>query len=85
MHDGTRLASAVSLRDPLLRAFMSNWLQAGRDALAQHFDPTARALDALVESFALHNHFDPAPTSRADITAIVRTAAGRHKDPGPRQ
>lgn len=77
---------AFAARDPRLRAVMSNWLQATRDALARHFDPlTARALDALVEGFALHNHFAPAPTSRADIAAIVRTVAERHNGPGPRQ
>ncbi|WP_323187640.1 hypothetical protein [Streptomyces sp. NBC_01275] len=77
---------AFAARDARLRAVMSNWLQASRDALARHFDPlTARALDALVEGFALHNHFDPAPTSRADVAAIVRTVAERHNGTWPRQ
>ncbi|MGW1024962.1 TetR/AcrR family transcriptional regulator [Streptomyces sp. NPDC002577] len=76
---------AFAARNPELRTVMSDWLQASRNALARQFDPlTARALDALVEGFALHNHFDSSPTSRADIAAIVRTVADRHKHPEPR-
>ncbi|MER5185280.1 TetR family transcriptional regulator [Streptomyces sp. NPDC002896] len=75
---------AFAARNPELRTVMSNWLQSSREALARHFDPlTARALDALVEGFALHNYFDASPTSRADIAAIVRTVAERHKHPEP--
>ncbi|WP_394436617.1 TetR/AcrR family transcriptional regulator [Streptomyces sp. SGAir0957] len=69
---------AFATRHPGLRAVTRSWMQASRDSLARHFDPlTARALDALVEGFSIHNSFDARPTDRAGVTAIVHAVAAR--------
>lgn len=71
----TRLAETVSTRYGALRS----WMRASRDSLAGHFDPlTARALDALVEGFSIHNSVDPRPTDREEVAAVVRAVVDRH-------
>ena len=58
---------------------MRSWMRASRDSLAGHFDPlTARALDALVEGFSIHNSVDPRPTDREEVAAVVRAVVDRH-------
>lgn len=72
---------AFAARHPELREVMRSWMQTSRDQLAQHFDPlTARALDALIEGFSIHNSVDPRPTDRPGVTAIVDAVVTR---PGP--
>ncbi|MFJ8826690.1 TetR/AcrR family transcriptional regulator [Streptomyces sp. NPDC102467] len=69
---------AFAARHPELRTVMRSWMQASRQSLAAHFDPlTARALDALVEGFSIHNSVDPQPTDRADVAAIVSAVIDR--------
>ncbi|MET9354387.1 TetR family transcriptional regulator [Streptomyces sp. NPDC006617] len=64
---------AFATRNPEVRAVMRSWMQASRSSLARHFDPlTARALDALVEGFSIHNSVDPRPTEREEVAAVVR-------------
>ncbi|MFG3108921.1 TetR/AcrR family transcriptional regulator [Streptomyces tendae] len=64
---------AFATRNPEVRAVMRSWMQASRSSLARHFDPlTARALDALVEGFSIHNSVDPRPTGREEVAAVVR-------------
>ncbi|KND36574.1 TetR/AcrR family transcriptional regulator [Streptomyces acidiscabies] len=69
---------AFAARAPELRTVLNSWMRASRDALARHFDPlTARALDALVEGFTLHNFFDDTPIGRDDIAEIVQAVLER--------
>lgn len=69
---------AFATRHPELRAVMRSWMQASRDSLARHFDPlTARALDALIEGFSIHNSVDARPTERAEVAAVVRAVVDR--------
>ncbi|MFF1699385.1 TetR/AcrR family transcriptional regulator [Streptomyces sp. NPDC058257] len=70
---------AFAARHPELLEVVRAWMQASRQSLARHFDPlTARALDALVEGFSIHNSVDSQPTDRAGVAAVVRAvAAGR--------
>lgn len=69
---------AFAARTPALRTVFNNWMRLSRDALSRHFDPlTARALDALVEGFTLHNYFDTDPTRREEIAGVVRAVAER--------
>lgn len=71
---------AFATRNPEVRAVMRSWMQASRDSLARHFDPlTARALDALVEGFSIHNSFDLRPTEREEVAAVVRAVVDRHR------
>lgn len=69
---------AFAARHPELRDVMRSWMQARRESLAKHFDPlTARALDALVEGFSIHNSVEAQPTDRADVAAIVNAVVDR--------
>ncbi|MEW2263385.1 TetR/AcrR family transcriptional regulator [Streptomyces sp. NPDC047853] len=69
---------AFASRHPEVREVMRSWMRASRESLARHFDPlTARALDALVEGFSIHNSVDPRPTDRAGVAAIVDAIADR--------
>ncbi|WP_419999708.1 TetR/AcrR family transcriptional regulator [Streptomyces boninensis] len=69
---------AFAARHPELREVMRSWMGASRRSLARHFDPlTARALDALVEGFSIHNSVDARPTDRAGVAAIVHAVAAR--------
>ncbi|MET9772952.1 TetR family transcriptional regulator [Streptomyces sp. NPDC006367] len=71
---------AFATRNPEVRAVMRSWMQASRDSLARHFDPlTARALDALVEGFSIHNSVDPRPTEREEVAAVVRAVVDRRR------
>ncbi|MFD5316018.1 TetR/AcrR family transcriptional regulator [Streptomyces sp. NPDC127098] len=73
---------AFAARDPALLGVIRSWMRASRAALSRHFDPrTARALDALVEGFSIHNHLDDEPMSREDIAAVVRAVSA---GPAPR-
>ncbi|MFF3965634.1 TetR/AcrR family transcriptional regulator [Streptomyces griseorubiginosus] len=73
---------AFATRHPELRTVMRSWMQASRDSLARHFDPlTARALDALVEGFSIHNSVDARPTDRAGVAAVVRAVVDRRTAP----
>ncbi|GGQ19648.1 TetR/AcrR family transcriptional regulator [Streptomyces mutabilis] len=70
---------AFATRNPEVRAVMRSGMQASRDSLARHFDSlTARALDALVEGFSIHNSFDLRPTEREEVAAVVRAVVDRH-------
>ncbi|MET8663904.1 TetR/AcrR family transcriptional regulator [Streptomyces tendae] len=76
---------AFAARNPEVREVMRSWMRASRESLARHFDPlTARALDALVEGFSIHNSVDPRPTDRAGVAAVVDAIANRraHADGG---
>ncbi|QNP72120.1 TetR family transcriptional regulator [Streptomyces roseirectus] len=71
---------AFAARTPELRTVLNSWMRASRDALARHFDPlTARALDALVEGFTLHNFFDHTPLGRDDIASVVQALLERDR------
>ncbi|MGQ4439854.1 TetR family transcriptional regulator, partial [Streptomyces violaceoruber] len=57
-----------------------SWMRASRSSLARHFDPlTARALDALIEGFSIHNSVDLSPTAREDVAAVVSAVVDRHR------
>ncbi|MEU9634248.1 TetR/AcrR family transcriptional regulator [Streptomyces tendae] len=76
---------AFAARNPEVREVMRSWMRASRESLARHFNPlTARALDALVEGFSIHNSVDPRPTDRAGVAAVVDAIANRraHSDGG---
>ncbi|GHA70759.1 TetR family transcriptional regulator [Streptomyces tendae] len=76
---------AFAARNPEVREVMWSWMRASRESLARHFDPlTARALDALVEGFSIHNSVDPRSTDRAEVAAVVDAIANRraHGDGG---
>lgn len=69
---------AFAARHPDVREVMRSWMRASRESLARHFDPlTARALDALVEGFSIHNSVDTRPIDRAGVAAIVSAIADR--------
>jgi DNA-binding transcriptional regulator YbjK len=71
---------AFATRHPEVRAVLRSWREASRDSLARHFDPlTARALDALVEGFSIHNSVDLRPTDREEVAAVVRAVVDRHQ------
>ncbi|GGV24818.1 TetR family transcriptional regulator [Streptomyces longisporoflavus] len=73
---------AFAARHPELTEVLRSWMQASRQSLARHFDPlTARALDALVEGFSIHNSVDSRPTERADVAAVVRAVAAPRTPP----
>ncbi|MFJ3213326.1 hypothetical protein [Streptomyces flaveolus] len=71
---------AFATRHPEVRAVLRSWREASRDSLARHFGPlTARALDALVEGFSIHNSVDLQPTDREEVAAVVRAVVDRHQ------
>ncbi|MDT0266714.1 TetR family transcriptional regulator [Streptomyces sp. DSM 44915] len=75
---------AFTARDPALRDVVGSWMRASRAALGKHFDArTARALDALVEGFSIHNSMDTDPTSRADVAAVVEAVSAGATPPRP--
>ncbi|MFD5305632.1 TetR/AcrR family transcriptional regulator [Streptomyces rochei] len=70
---------AFATRNPEVRAVMRSWMEASRSSLTRHFDPlTARALDALVEGFSIHNSVDLRPTDREEVAVVVRAVVDRH-------
>jgi DNA-binding transcriptional regulator YbjK len=74
---------AFAARRPAVREVMRSWMRASRESLARHFDPlTARALDALVEGFSIHNSVDTRPTDRAGVAAVVDAIADRNAGAG---
>ncbi|WP_425838462.1 TetR/AcrR family transcriptional regulator [Streptomyces fractus] len=74
---------AFATRHRELRTVMRSWMGASRQSLSRHFDPlTARALDALVEGFSIHNSMDDRPTDREGVAAIVRAVATRGEASG---
>ncbi|PKH22220.1 TetR family transcriptional regulator [Enterobacterales bacterium CwR94] len=59
------------------RQVLQEWMARSRDALHLHFDmKTARALDALIEGYTIHNLHNDIPVSREEIldtiTAVTR-------------
>ncbi|MFE2674063.1 TetR/AcrR family transcriptional regulator [Streptomyces hygroscopicus] len=68
---------AFAARNPELRSVMRSWMQRSRSALGRHFDArTARALDALIEGFIIHNSVDEEPMPREDIAVVVQAITG---------
>lgn len=59
-------------RNPPMRRLVQDWMERSRAAFEVHFDPaTARALDALIEGFSIHNSLDREPISREEVELIV--------------
>ncbi|MBO9547975.1 TetR family transcriptional regulator [Pseudomonas sp.] len=63
-------------RNPEYTYVMDDWMARSRQALQIHFDEkTARALDALIEGFTIHNALSKTTVSRADILALIEAIA----------
>ena len=55
-----------------------DWLLVSRASLGLHFtQPTARALDALVEAFPMHQAWEGEPLDRAYVAAVVQALVDR--------
>ena len=55
-----------------------DWLLVSRASLGLHFtEPTARALDALVEAFPMHQAWEAEPLSRDYVAAVVQAIVDR--------
>lgn len=71
---------AYAARHSELANIMRGWMNKSRAALGRHFDPlTARAIDALIEGFGIHNSVDAAPLDRSQIEDVVRRVVDRHQ------
>lgn len=68
----------LAAREPAFRELTNAWMQASREALERHFDPTtARLLDALIEGLTIHRALDTAPQDPDTVRAAVQRLAGR--------
>ena len=60
-------------RHPQYNYVMDDWMARSRQALQMHFDAqTARALDALIEGFTIHNALSKTVVSRDDILGLIK-------------
>lgn len=60
-------------RNPEYRVLAEDWMESTRRALQLHFDlGTAKAVDALLEGFTIHNFLNRQQVSRADVERAVR-------------
>ncbi|NIF24947.1 TetR family transcriptional regulator [Pantoea sp. Tr-811] len=63
-------------RNPQYTYVMDDWMARSRQALQIHFDErTARALDALIEGFTIHNALSKTVVSRDSILALIQAIA----------
>lgn len=63
-------------RHPDYTYIMDDWMARSRAALQVHFDEkTARALDALIEGFTIHNALSRTVVSRDDILELIRAVS----------
>lgn len=59
-------------RNPEYRGLAEEWMERSRIALQLHFDlPTAKAVDALLEGFTIHNFLNRQHVSRDDVLRAV--------------
>jgi len=59
-------------RNPEYRGLAEEWMERSRQALHLHFDlPTAKAVDALLEGFTIHNFLNRQHVSREDVARAV--------------
>ncbi|MGV9288274.1 TetR/AcrR family transcriptional regulator [Streptomyces sp. NPDC003719] len=63
---------AYANHNPAVRATTRSWAARSRESLALHFTPgVARALDALIEGWPMHRHFDDTPLDRRLVAGVV--------------
>ncbi len=69
------LYSFVS-RFPEYMHIMDDWMALSRQALQIHFDErAARAIDALIEGFTIHNTLGRAPVERGEILRLIEAVS----------
>lgn len=69
------LYSFVS-RFPEHMHIMDDWMALSRQALQLHFDEReARAIDALIEGFTIHNALGKVPVGREEILGLIRAVS----------
>lgn len=78
LKSGSELALAYELylgciRNPRLKAILTQWLLRSRGSLAMYFDAdTARVIDALIEGLILHTLHEETPLTEAQLEEAFR-------------